>query len=433
VPAFDDISIDDTGGQVRLTTLDLLYVGTLPPQPGGAAVVGAGLLERLAARGHTIRALAPIVAGTSPGWPEPAGPRGAGTTWFRVPRFDSAPDEPPDTEFAELERESLTRNTLALIRDRRPDVIVIGRESFARHVPTLARAHGVPCLMLVHGDPSRGLIDGTYPEPHAGRLLAQYHEVDHIATPARHMAEGLRRIGLSRVTVIPNGVDLGAFAPRPRDDSLARDLRIPDDWVVLAHASKLEAGKRARDIVDSAERVLARHRDLVYVVIGDGPERATLEAACRRRDLAPRFRFVGWIPHRDMPRYINLADAVLMPSEAETQALVYLETQACARLLLASDIAAAREVVIHNDTGLLFRKGDIDDLTATTLHAVGDPLLRLRIGQTARARVASFDLDVMTTRYEDLLRHVAARPAVSAAPARARDRTARPEPPRRAP
>ena len=110
-----------------------------------------------------------------------------------------------------------------------------------------------------------------------------------------------------------------------------------------------------------------------------------------------------------MPRYINIADAVLMPSEAETQALVYLETQACARLLVASDIPAAREVVTDGETGLLFGKGDIDDLAAKVLRAVGDPLLRSRIGRAARMHVERHGLDVMTESYEALLRRVSRR------------------------
>jgi len=257
--------------------------------------------------------------------------------------------------------------------------------------------------MLVHGDPTRSLIRGTYPEPYAGRLLAQYHQVDRIVTPGRHMAVSLRYIGLRDVSVIPNGIDLDHFAPRPKDHSLLHDLGIPDHHLVVMHASKLEKGKRAQDIVDSAERVLALNRDLVYVIVGDGPCRGSLEEACRRKGLADRFRFVGWIDYRHMPRYINLADAVLMPSEAETQALVYLETQACARLLLASDIPAAREVVTDGETGLLFRKGDPADLAVKTLHAMEDPLLRARIGQAARTHVRAHALDVMATSYENLL------------------------------
>jgi glycosyltransferase involved in cell wall biosynthesis len=224
------------------------------------------------------------------------------------------------------------------------------------------------------------------------------------------------------VTVIPNGIDLDRFAPGTRDPALLAALMIPDHHRVILHASKLEPGKRAQDIVDSAERVLARHGDVIYLIAGDGPCREPLEEACRRMGLGDRFRFVGWIDHRQMPRYLNLADAVLMPSEAETQALVYLETQACARLLVASDIPAAREVVTDGETGLLFRRGDIDDLAATTLHALGDPRLRGRIGRAARRRVARHRLDLMTTRYEDLLRRLARRPR-RGPPATARSRS----------
>lgn len=393
-----------------LERLDIVYVGTLPPQPGGAAVVGAQLMQRLAARGHTVRALAPITPSAHPAGADFAANLPAVcVTWFHVPRFDNAPDVPPDDELAQTEREQITQKLQAMISERRPDAIVIGRESFVRHVPDIAQANALPCLLLVHGEPTRSLIEGTYPEPHAGRLLALYRQVDHIATPGRHMAAGMRCMGLRHVTVIPNAIDLDQFAPRPKDYSLLRELEIPDHHLVLMHASKLEPGKRAQDIVDSAERVLAVNRALVYVIVGDGPCRGSLEEACRRKDLADRFRFVGWIDHRHMPRYFNLADAVLMPSEAETQALVYLETQACARLLLASDIPAAREVVTDGESGLLFRKGGIDDLAAKTLRAVDDPLLRSRIGRAARTHVQRHGLDVMTARYEDLLRRVAQR------------------------
>jgi 1,2-diacylglycerol 3-alpha-glucosyltransferase len=420
------------GKTVSRDRLDILYVGTLPPQAGGAAIVGVQLLQRLAARGHAVRALAPIAPAADSTRVDFSNVR---VTWFPVPRYESAPDVPPDAEFARAERAHITTKLPCMIREARPDVVVIGRESFVRHVPPIARTYEVPSLMLVHGDPTRSLIQGTYPEPHASRLLVRYRQVDGIATPGRHMAAGLRRMDLRRITVIPNAIDLDQFMPRARDPLLLSDLRIPNHCRVILHASKLEKGKRAQDIVDSAERVLALHRDLVYVIAGHGPCRDSLEDACRRNGLADRFRFVGWIDHRHMPRYVNLADVVLMPSEAETQALIYLETQACARLLVASDIPAAREVVVDGETGLLFRKGDIDDLVATTLRALGDPLLRARIGRTARTRVERHDLDVMTTSYEDLLRRIAGRRPTQRersekAPAQGRGRRARPECPR---
>jgi len=88
-----------------------------------------------------------------------------------------------------------------------------------------------------------------------------------------------------------------------------------------------------------------------------------------------------------------------MPSESEGLARAYLETQACARLLLASDIPPAREVIENGETGLLFRMGDIGDLTAKTLLAANDPKLCAEIGHKAREQIKTHDLKSAVAEY----------------------------------
>jgi hypothetical protein len=117
-----------------------------------------------------------------------------------------------------------------------------------------------------------------------------------------------------------------------------------------------------------------------------------------------RFRFQPFVDNAVMPRYMNLADLVVMPSEREGLSRVYLEAQACAKTLLASDIPGAREAVTHGETGRLFRRGDIDDLTEKTLLAAGDPALRARIGRQARQYVERHhDIDRAVDQYMALL------------------------------
>src|SRR5208282_716462 len=148
-------------------------------------------------------------------------------------------------------------------------------------------------------------------------------------------------------------------------------------------ASNLKAVKRPLDIVDSAREVVRQRPDTVFVVVGNGPYRKAMEEACANPPLAGHFRFVGWNDHDLIPNYINLADVVVMPSESEALAMVYLETQACERVLIAIDIAAAREVIDDGETGILFRKGDVADLTAKILSVVGNRALRAEIGKKA--------------------------------------------------
>ena len=184
-------------------------------------------------------------------------------------------------------------------------------------------------------------------------------------------------------------------------------LGLRADRFIIAHISNLKGIKRTSYIVASACEVVRREPRSTYIVVGDGNCREHMEAECRRLGIIDHFRFVGWVDHEDVADYINLADAVVMPSETEAMALVYLETQACGRLLIASDIPAAREVLRDGENGLLFRKGDSADLTRKILLAANDPALRDRIGAVARERVKQYDLNHFVAAYDRVIRGVA--------------------------
>jgi L-malate glycosyltransferase len=199
---------------------------------------------------------------------------------------------------------------------------------------------------------------------------------------------------------------LRVFRPRRKPNALARRLGIPDRDVVVAHLSNLKKIKRPMDVVESAERALAANMRLTYVIVGDGDCRSPMVEACARKGISDRFRFTGWVDHRDVPAYINLADIVVMPSEFEAQALAYLETQACARVLVASDVAGAREVIVDGQTGLLHRPADIDHLASKTLLAAGDSTLRADIGRQAREAAGAHSQEQWVAAYAAAIEEV---------------------------
>ena len=127
------------------------------------------------------------------------------------------------------------------------------------------------------------------------------------------------------------------------------------------------------------------------------------------------FRFVGWVDHAEIPGYLNLADIVVMPSEWEALARLYVETQACGRALVASDIRAAREVIVDGETGVLFRMGDVADLTEKILALAGAPERRAALGRQARARIRPHSLDGAVDTYERVLMDLV-RPLPAATP-----------------
>ena len=247
------------------------------------------------------------------------------------------------------------------------------------------------------------ILGRDYPAQLGRALVRGLRTADRLVTASKHLASGLAtRFGLD-VRVVPNPVKVDRFSPRPSDPGLRRELAIAEDDVVVVHASNLKPIKRAQDLVESAAIALRSDPRLVYVVVGDGPCRRDIEEACTRSGVAGRFRFVGWVSHLRVADFLRLADIVALPSEYENQALVALETQACARVLLASDVPGSREVVEDGQTGLLFPVGDVADFAAKTLTAAADPALRARIGRAARARVEAHALDRVAPEHERLL------------------------------
>jgi glycosyltransferase involved in cell wall biosynthesis len=382
--------------------LRILALASMPPHPGGSAVCNAQLFEAFAAMGHDVRVLAAIAPEAAETDGHVAGVR---ITRFELPSFETSLDSPMPSAFRRVQTRRAHAGLASLIEAERPDVLVVGREPFAPLAVRLATTERIPCAVWIHGMPSQHLILGReYPAALARTLLRGLRHADCLVTASRHLAAGLEReLGLEGVRVVPNPVNLERFSDGPRSATLRRQLGLDDDDVVVVHASNLKPIKRAGDIAESAEIALQADPRLAYVIVGDGRCREELEESCRRRGVAGRFRFAGWLPHPRVPEYLRLADIVVLPSEYENQALVGLETMACGRVLLASDVPASREIVDDGETGLLFRVGDTADLAAKTLAAAADPRLRARIGAAARAAVETHALDRIALAHERLL------------------------------
>lgn len=215
--------------------------------------------------------------------------------------------------------------------------------------------------------------------------------------------------------MIPNPVDLERFYPTTPSLRVRRRLAVGAGQLVVAHLSNLKPIKRPLDFVEAAKIAAREDERLVFVVLGDGPLHGEMKQACASHGIAERFRFPGWIDYELIPDALNCADIVVMPSAREGQARVYLETQACGRTLIASDIPAALEVVEDGQTGLLYKGGDVAQLAAKILLAASDPGLRRIVGRRARQAVASHSLTRIVALYDQLLGELTANASVPSA------------------
>lgn len=399
-----------TGGVPAGRRARVLYVGTLPPHPGGSAISAFQLLVGLARRGHAIRALAPVTPETRTAADRFDAEHAAlHVDRYELGRFDIGEPESAAPDHEAIEGAALRRHVPRLIMAHHPEIVLVGRESFGWHVPALARRHGVPSVLLLRGGaPTARLLGGHVPPHRVAEAVRRFSHARRLVAVSQHLADGFARLGLAGVEVVPNFVDPGRFTPWPDEPELRAHLGIPAGSVVVAHVGNLKARKRPFDVVAAAAIAARRDGRLVFLVVGDGPLRDAMVARCTTDGLTGHFRFAGWVDYEAMPALYRVADVVVLPTEAEGLARVYLETQATGRVLIASDIPPAREVVEPGVTGLLFPVGDVAALAAQVLRAAGDLELRERIGAVARRRVQTWALDGATRAYSTILDEAAA-------------------------
>lgn len=369
-----------------LAPLPYLSNGTRALATTGGPVLYEALLPGLAARGHRVRVLAeapPAAPGESRSglaWQEP----GLAVDWFALEYRSGS--RPPPPEWARENGERLGRILTRLVRDERPDLVVLGRESQCWFAPERCRELGLPTVLLALGSPTFGLRDGIYPEAAARELVARMREVDAVVALGPHLEAVLCSLGVARVERIPNFADPERFQPVPRDARLLARLAIAPGQPVVGHLSSLRPRKRPLDLVRAAEKLAARHPDAVYLVMGDGPERPALEREVRRRHLSARFRFAGYVEPAELPTHLCLCDVFVLPTEREGGfPIVCREAQACGLPVVMSDVPTAREGIRHGENGLLFPLGDVAGLAGCLSRLLADPGLRRKLGDAARA------------------------------------------------
>ena len=162
------------------------------------------------------------------------------------------------------------------------------------------------------------------------------------------LRDDMAAIGLpaERIRVHHTGIDLDLF--RPCDRAAARRA-LGVSGPLLVTAGWLIPRKGQALAIDA----LARLPDATLLIVGDGPDRAALEQRARRLGLASRVRFLGSVPHGELPALLAAADVVVQPSEAEGLANVWVEAVACGTPVVTTDVGGARDVIDRPEAGRL--------------------------------------------------------------------------------
>ncbi|WP_235033490.1 glycosyltransferase family 4 protein [Rubripirellula obstinata] len=205
-----------------------------------------------------------------------------------------------------------------------------------------------------------------------------------------------------KVHVIRNGVDCERFSPNPdARSSLRKELSLPSGTPLIGIVAALRSEKNHSMLVRAASKLKSQHPDAHWIIVGDGPERPTIESLAKELGVADRIHLLG--TRYDTPAILAALDVFTLCSLNEASPVSILESLACGVPVVATDVGSVSETVIHEGTGLLIASEDTDAMSESIGRLLGDASLRQQMGTAGRKLVLETgSLVSMVAGYQDL-------------------------------
>jgi N-acetyl-alpha-D-glucosaminyl L-malate synthase BshA len=182
------------------------------------------------------------------------------------------------------------------------------------------------------------------------------------------------------IEVIPNFVNCDLYKHEPRHD--LRALWAPDGEPILMHLSNFRPVKRVPDVVEIFALVREKMRAKL-VLLGDGPDRGSVEWLVRQKKLEDDVHFLG--KQDRVYEALSQADLFLLPSELESFGLAALEAMACEVPVVATNVGGLPEVVTPGVDGYLVEVGDLAAAARHAVEILSSPDRNREMGKAARA------------------------------------------------
>jgi glycosyltransferase involved in cell wall biosynthesis len=275
------------------------------------------------------------------------------------------------------------------LRRSNPDVVHINNGGFPGAISCnataiAARLAGLPTLYVVNNIAYPYRTPGRVLDYPVDRLVARSASM--FVTGSNAAGDALRRVlrlHASQHRVIPNAVirrDPSATAAETR-----RALGIRDGARVALVVARLEARKGHRFLLEALRYLPPSCADLMIVMAGSGPERASLEELAESLGVSNRVRLLG--DHPDPWSLYAIADVVVLPSIAnEDFPIVILEAMAAGRPVVATRVAGIPDQVVDRVTGRLVEPGDAVGLAEAVAGVLAVPDRGDAMGAAGRLR-----------------------------------------------
>ena len=217
---------------------------------------------------------------------------------------------------------------------------------------------------------------------YADKIIAVSHSVK-----AEYIKMGINK---NKIVVIPNGTNLKKF--KPMDKNIAREkLNIDTDKKIILFIGYLRFRKGVNYLIDAIPKIIKVH-DAQFVIIGEGDMKKKLIQQAINLKVDKYIKFIEPRPHDEIPMWLNASDFLILPTLAEGRPNVVLESMACEKTIIASNVDGVPELINGGETGILIPPKDVNAISENIIKLLKDDDLVNKMGKNAKKRLLEMDL-----------------------------------------
>lgn len=305
------------------------------------------------------------------------------------------------------------RQLVRIVRRERIDLLYGNGNTMLFYAGLAARLTKIPCVWHVY-DPlsGRGAFERFFVTVQR-RLHPAWTIFCSPITAESHLAT-YKQLKLSRI-ILP-GVDVARLLEDTQPQRAREALGIPPSAPIVAMFSRLQRQKGHLDLIEAVARVLSRHPETRFVLCGgalfdleaDYPDE--LKRVIEQQGLQDRVLLTGYVSDTQKRDILAAATIVVHPAHSEPFGLAVIEGMAAGKPVVATDCVGPRMTIVHNETGLIVPRGDVQALVSALCALLDDPERAGLLGRCGQRRVQdNFTVQAMVQQVEDVCDQVLSR------------------------
>lgn len=253
------------------------------------------------------------------------------------------------------------------------------------------------------GSSTLDLLSRVYTLSVGKKILEAY---DRVILLYSKLARQTRELGIPghKIVTIPNGIDtdkIDHFRKSIDFASTRYKYDIKEGEHVILFVGRLVSVKRIHILVAVIKNLVQQGYEVRALIVGDGPLRNKLESLAS--SLRNSMTFTGLLFGREKYECYSIADLFMLPSQSEGLPTVLLEASAMGVPIVATNVNGVPDIVVHNETGFLVEKSDLESFEKYTKTLIENDNLTKKMGKNARAHVtANFSWKNIAKKYKEV-------------------------------